>query len=317
MGIAGSPDGIHWKMIACFFSEASNDGSRLMIDPIQRKYILFGRTKYHSPEVLQAWGEDEWFKEYNYGRAVTRLESTDVATWDYTEWLKSPITLCADTRDPKGAEIYTMTVFPYESVFIGLPQLFYNRPASEGGTLLDLQLAVSHDTIHFTRVGDRSAFIPCGGIGQWDRFNNSVAGSPPVKVGDELWFYYSGRKYRHRPYQGTDNGGGSNRCCIGLATVKQDRFVSLGASFDGGTIVTKPVKFAGKKLHLNAKSDFGEIIVQVLNTSGNVMAQSRSVQVDGLDIPVEWESGDLGDISTPVTLRITLKNALLYALWCT
>jgi hypothetical protein len=317
-GVAASPDGIHWTMSKDWVTDSVNDGSYVMRDPQRDKYVMYGRTNYHSPEVLAAWGQDEYFKKNNPGRAVTRLESADLLTWDYTEWQKSPITLCADTRDPTGSEIYSMIVFPYESVYIGLPQMFYNQ---EKGTLLEIQLSVSRDGVHFERVGNRGAFIPCGEIGEWDRFNNTPFQNPPLEMGDELWFYYSGRTYRHGPYSGPDYGmaheRGIVRSQIGLATIKRDRFVSLGASFDRGVIVTKPVRLAGKRLHLNAKANYGEILVEVLGPGETVSAKSKWLIGDSLDLPVEWETGNLDAVSEPVSLRITLRNALLFALWCT
>ena len=86
-----------------------------------------------------------------------------------------------------------------------------------------MQLAVSHDSLSFTRVADRTPFIPAG----------------PTR----------------QKIQGLGRGG------IGFATIKKGRFVSLQTSFDGGGILTKPLKFAGSDLHVNAKSDSGEILV--------------------------------------------------------
>jgi len=175
--------------------------------------------------------------------------------------------------------------------------------------------------VHFARVEDRtpgesprtsrSPFLVNGPVGSWDRFNQSLASNPPIAAGDELRFYYGGRTYRHAPYEGKDTGPRAG--CIGLATIQRDRFVSLDASFDGGEIVTRPLKLKGKKLHLNANSDFGEINVEALDLAGKPIAKAKPIRRDSLDAPVEWEGGEVhGD----VVLRITLKNACLYALWC-
>jgi len=313
LGIAGSPDGIHWKLIDAFATEAICDGdTHWMFDEAHKKYVLYGRTKKTLPEVEAAWSKYDWYKQYHSGRAVARLESSDFLKWDFTDPATAPVVLTADIEDEPGTEIYSMKVFPYESVYIGLVQVFHARPET---CYLDVQLAVSHDSLKFTRVAGRSAFIPVGPVGSWDRFNHSLANNSPILVGDELRFYYGGRTYRHGPYKGEDTGpkGGG----IGFATVKKDRFVSLQASFDGGEILTKPLKLIGSNLHINAKSDFGEIVVEILDVAGNSIARSKTIQRDELDILVDWKRGSLKDVKSPVVLRFTLKNACMFAVWCT
>ncbi len=313
LGIAGSPDGIHWKLIDAFATEAICDGdTHWMFDEARKKYVLYGRTKKTLPEVESAWSKYDWYKQYHSGRAVARLESGDFLKWDFTDPATAPVVLTADIEDEPGTEIYSMKVFPYESVYIGLVQVFHARPET---CYLDVQLAVSHDSINFTRVADRSPFIPVGPVGSWDRFNQSLANNSPILVGDELRFYYGGRTYRHGPYKGEDTGpkGGG----IGFVTVKKDRFVSLEASYDGGEILTKPLILIGSNLHINAKSDFGEILIEVLDLAGNNIARSKTIRNDSLDILVDWKRGSLKDVKSPVVLRFTLRNACIFAVWCT
>lgn len=312
LGVAASPDGVRWKLVDHWATDATCDGgTHWTFDPNRGKYLLYGRTKHVDPNLLEAWGENDWVRRYYWGRSVIRIESDDFINWNFTQPNTAPMVMTADADDPPGAEIYSMQVFPYESVYIGLVQVFHNRPDA---CHLDVQLAVSHDSVHFTRVGDRRPFIPCGTAGSWDRFNNSVANNPPIPVGDELRFYYGGRTSRHGPYQGDDKGtrGGG----IGFGTIRRDRFVSLDASFHPGRIVTKPLKLQGTQLHLNAKSNFGQILVEVLDADGRSIAQSKPISQDALDVSVEWQDGSLENLSTPVTLRITLENAQLFALWC-
>lgn len=310
LGVAGSPDGIHWKLIDNWATAAISDGAtHWMFDSARGKYVLYGRTLKALPEVVAAWKTNDWFQQWFSGRAVARVESADFVNWDFTKPGTAPVVMTADLLDKPGTEIYSMKVFPYEGLYIGLVQVFHATP--DDGTL-DVQLAVSRDTVHFTRVGDRGTFLPVGPIGSWERFNLSLANNDPIAVGDELRFYYSGRLYRHSPYTGPDKG--EEKSGIGFATIKRDRFVALVASFDGGEIVTKPVNLKSTALHLNAKSDFGEIVVELLDTRGKQLARSKPILSDGLDIPVEW-SGDVEQPSGPVTLRIQLKNARLYSLW--
>jgi hypothetical protein len=311
LGVAASPDGIYWKLIDSWATSAIVDGAtHWMFDPARAKYVLYGRTLKALPEVVAAWQTNDWFKQWFSGRAVARIESADFLKWDFTKPDTAPVVMTADLEDKPGTEIYSMKVFPYEGIYIGLVQVFHATPAD--GTI-DVQLAVSRDTIHFTRVGNRSPFLALGPIGSWDRFNLSLANNDPIVADNQLRFYYSGRMYRHNPYEGPDKG--LEKSGIGFATVKRDRFVALEASFDGAEIVTRPVKLKGTTLHLNAKADFGEVIVELLNTEGNSLAKSKPIQHDGLDIPVEWN----GAVERPpevLKVRIHFKNARLFALWC-
>ncbi len=317
LGVAASADGFHWKLVDSWATEAICDGAtHWMFDPARKRYVLYGRTKFVAPEVAEANAKDPWAKKYFWGRSVARVESADFVKWDITDPGKAPVVMTVDTKDPPGTEVYSMLVFPYESVYVGLVQVFHNRPEQ---CHLDIQLAVSHDGVRFTRVSDgagrRVAFIPCGPVGSWDRFNNSLANNPPFEIGDELRFYYGGRTYRHSPYKGDDRGesGGG----VGLATIKRDRFVSLAAPFAGGKVVTKPLALRGTTLHLNAQSDFGQIVVEVLDKGGKVVAVSKPIRRDATDVAVAWAEGGLKPGAGPVSLRITLKNARLFALWCT
>ena len=319
LGIAASPDGIHWKLIDSFASEAICDGAtHWMFDPALGKYVLYGRTLKTPPEIEAAWRKYDWYPAWYSGRAVGRLESSDFMHWNFTAPFSSPVVMTADLLDKPGTEIYSVLVFPYESVYIGLVQTLL---AVSDVPAVDVQLAVSRDGVHFARVGDgplggsalasRAPFLPNGPVGSWDRFNQSLASNPPIAEGDELRFYYAGRTYRHAPYDGKDSGPRAG--CIGLATIERDRFVSLDASFDGGEVLTERLKLNGKRLHLNAESEFGEINVEAINATGQSIARSKPIRCDSLDTVIEWEGGE---IEGAVVLRITLRNARLYALWC-
>lgn len=313
LGVACSPDGLHWKLADNWATEAICDGATHWTwDPARSKYVLYGRTKYVPPGLLDAWKADDWVRKHFWGRAVARVESPDFLHWDIVDPAKAPMVMAPDAKDRPGTEIYSMLVFPYETVYLGLVQVFENRADT---SRLDIQLAVSRDGIHFQRVVQGEPFLGCGDVGTWDRFNQSLACNAPIPVGDSLRIYYGGRQSRHGPYIGRDVG--RRVSCIGLATVPRDRFVSLGASFDGGQVLTKPLHIKGKTLHLNAKCDSGEILVEALDVRGKVLARSKPLTADGLDLPVVWDQGKLPPGPEPVVLRFALRNALWFSFWAT
>lgn len=310
LGIATSPDGIHWTNLDSFATYAIVDGStHWTYDPDTERYHLYGRSKRKPAELDAAWKDDPWYQKHFWGRVVAHTTSSDFLTWEHTQPNSAPVVMGADLEDPIASEVYGMGVFKYESVFIGLVQHFQNRPED---TILNIQLAVSHDGNDFTRVGDRTPFIPNGGVGEWDRFNVAVANNPPIEDGDNLRFYYSDRRYRHSPYEGTDSGPSTG--AIGFGTIQRDRFVAMEADYAGGTLLTKPLVLTSPDLRLNARADWGEIRVEALDMDGKTIAVSEPLRADELDSPVVWNTPP--PVGTALQLRISVTNGQLYALWC-
>lgn len=281
---------------AILFGSAIRDGDRYRM-----WYYAGGNVGYAESEDGLRWRKPNLGVIAHQGRDTNLVVRRDEADG-------SPPTLPYLLEN--FGEIYSMMVFPYEGVYIGLVQMFHKERDT---CRLELQLAVSRDTRHFTRVGDRAPFIPVGPTGSWDQYNNSIATGPPLEVGDELWFYYGGRSSPHSPYQAA---GAAKRGCIGLATIPRDRFASLSAGEQPGQILTKPLRLDGRMLHLNADASAGHMVIDMLDTTGNVVARSSRITRDSLDIPVEWETGGLEAATPPVTLRIQMQQAELFALWC-
>ena len=314
-GVATSRDGLTWTSVNPFTTDSICDGdSHWMFDEGHDRFVLYGRTKHRSEELIRNWtsrGQHaEWVSRHYWGRAVARVESPDFVQWNHTEPEDAPIVMSADEQDDAGTEIYSMMVFPYESVYVGLVQVFHNQPDRSH---LDFQLAVSRDTVHFERVGERATFLPCGDVGTWDRFNNSIATNPPIRVGDELWFYYSGRSRRHGPYFGDD--AGVDEGAIGVASIPVDRFVSVAGSYNDAQLTTKPLLIKNKSLFVNAQSQFGRIQVEVVDLNGRVLGTSNSIQTDGVRQRVRWKDQGLELGARPVRLRFSLENAHLFAFW--
>lgn len=313
LGVAFSPDGIHWQRQPGWVTHATGDGyTSWMRDPRSGRWVLYGRGRRIASEVRQKWSEDEL--KHHWGRAVTRAESDDFIHWEPE---LGEIILSSDTDDGPMHEIYGMSVFPYEGIYIGLVQMYYNYPEHLD---LDLQLAVSRDGIHFQRLSDRSAFIPVGGVGEWDRMNNSPANSKPLRVGDELRFYYGGRNERHNSIHRLADDG-RDACLpftggVGMGSVPVDRFAGLEASFDTGRLVTKPLLIDAETIHVNADVRFGLLEVRVLKETGEPIKGCGTVILseDGVDIPLSIEV-PMEYAGQAVRLEMRLTNGRLYSLW--
>ncbi|HUY32397.1 MAG TPA: hypothetical protein VMV69_06420 [Pirellulales bacterium] len=151
--------------------------------------------------------------------------------------------------------------------------------------------------------------------------------STPIARGDELWFYYTGLKYRANfthegdaypngrdvPVLGRDRDVGA----VCLAVLRRDGFISLDAGEEPGTLLTKPFVLVGTKLHVNIDATAGELAVTVLDGDGRSVAVSEPVAGDHLRAAPRWKSGGLaGFKGRTVSLRFTLRNARFYSFWC-
>ena len=303
-GIAFSPDGLHWTKAADFASNEIIDISHYMIDPHHDdQYVIYGRTLFVAPEIREAWQHYDWFDRVYNGRSVIRSTSRDFIHWEPAEFIMG-----ADLEDPPSTMIYSMNVFPYEGLYLGLVQRYISRLDT---STIDIQLAISRDGIHFERPF-REPLFPLGEVGSWDRFILHNMSGPPVVEGEELRFYYGGRTSRHGPNNMDDAKPGG---AIGLATLLKDRFVAVEASFDGGTLTTKPLKFEGSDFRLNCNAAFGRVEVRLLDSSGVVISgyEATIEGVDSIDQRVNFENPLNAVRANPVQVEFTLFNAQLYS----
>ena len=137
--------------------------------------------------------------------------------------------------------------------------------------------------------------------------------SAPIVRDDELWFYYTGLKYRAEPAQPESGGIGA----ICLAVLRRDGFVSLDAGETSGTITTKPFKWSGSKLRANVETkETGELQVDVLDTEGTVIATSQPVKGNQPRGEFRWSPVLPKSLQgQQVSLRFTLRAASFYAWW--
>ena len=191
---------------------------------------------------------------------------------DFVHWSAPEVVFAPDGEDPPGLEIYGMSVFKHEGLYLGLPWTFHTYPEEpiiRGGGTIDVQLAASRDGRRWERVGDRQPFIPLGPPGSVDRAMIFTA-KEPVVVGDELWFYYGA-------YDG-EHGVAARTGTICLAKLRQDGYVSLDADDSGGTVLTEPFICAGEQLTINVDARGGEVAVAVLDAQGRELACYRKIE---------------------------------------
>ena len=287
-----------------------------------------------------------------FGRSVYLLTSRDFENWrdrglifhadeldqklgreNIKARLADPTLEPLSRNDPAkyNVDVYNMGVFRYESLYIGMPAMYHatgadlNYPNTDGFHLV--QLTCSRDLKTWKRLGDRKAFIGPSrrDSGAYD-LTQIIGPSNAVVRGEELWFYYTGIKYRsagsdfvgkfpdgkwvQRPGFDIDYGA------ICLAVLRRDGFVSLDAGETEGTIRTQPFKLPGGKLLVNVNAIKGELRVEVLAKDDKVLAASAPMKGDLLRHEVEWQTGGIAGLKgKEVRLRFSLCKARLYSYW--
>jgi hypothetical protein len=136
----------------------------------------------------------------------------------------------------------------------------------------------------------------------------------PILHGDELWFYYTGIKYRCGAPEGARDHG-----AVCLAVLRRDGFISLDAAEEEGAVLTRPFALPRGQLHLNVDATNGRAVVQVCDDKSAAIPAfeaSEPITGDQLDAVVNWPKANLEQLTgRRVCLRIMLRRAQLYSYW--
>jgi hypothetical protein len=183
--------------------------------------------------------------------------------------------------------------------------------------VLDIQMAVSRDGIHWHRL-DRRPYIELGPEGSLDSGSLYIAVGW-VRSGGEIYQYYSGLPTTHAEY--TILKRLQNLGAIFRVVQRLDGFVSADSDYRGGTLTTPLITFAGDHLELNAKtSSTGAIRVELRDETGHPIEGYTSQDCDELlgnylAKTITWNGrSDLSRLAgNPVQLHFQIRNAKLYA----
>jgi hypothetical protein len=137
-------------------------------------------------------------------------------------------------------------------------------------------------------------------------------------VGDSLYFYFSG--LRGNP-EGIPNKNADQDASMGLAILRRDGFASMDGGTDG-RLLTRPMRFSGKYLFINADASKGRIAAEMVDDQGRAikgftLRDSVAVKADGSRLALHWKNGkDLTPLAgRKVAIRFAVVNASLYSFW--
>ena len=325
---AASPDGINWTFLSENRIPAGEEGF-LIYDELSGRFVFSLRTIHDAG--------------FGGQRAVNISTSRD-----FVEWTDPVLMFAADARDQElgaqwlrritadrayrqplvndpeqyNTQVYNMAVFPYEGIYLGMPTMFRTSgssrrvPWGDGYSVPGLAVSPNLRDWKYALHDERPDFLPLSPLGE-GVFDNAQIEPPsrPVRIGDELFFYYTGAKFRSISSSGS--------FAIHAAVLRLDGFVSVQAGSEPGTVLTRPLLWRGSTLWVNADARGGELRAEILDGEGNLLrpglslGRSAPVSRDGVRIPLRWSGAeDLGELrGQTVRLRFQLRNADLFSFW--
>lgn len=229
MAVNFSEDGIHWGEMIPWpkYNPAADSHNFPFRDKRDGKFKVITRT---------------W---QNGVRLSAVCESTDFINWsEPAEILRG---------DGLESQVYSMPVFRYENLYLGLASMFHegNRSAENFDTV-DCELKFSTDCRHFDSVGKGQPVIPRGeGVYPDSEFDACcVYAAAPLEIDGKLWIYYMGGNGRHTNFRETS---------FGRAFLEPDKFAYLEQE-DGerpGVISTANFHIYGESLKILADVEEG------------------------------------------------------------
>jgi hypothetical protein len=297
-----SRDGIHWGD-AVAKTVPVGDRTTVFFNPFRRVWVYSIRA-----------GLGEFERIRRYWEHADALEGARFKEGEPHLWVN------ADRLDPRRddlkvqPQLYNLDCVAYESVLLGLFSIWRGQPKDRAKPN-EVCVGFSRDGFHWDRP-DRRALLPVSeNYGDWNWGNVQSAGGCCLVVGDELYFYVSGRT-------GIKGGPTSGVCATGLATLRRDGFASMDAGETAGTLTTRKLTFRGKYLFVNVSCSAGELRAEALDKDGQVIApftraNCAVIAADRTLQPVTWKGAD--DLSAlagkVIQFRFQLKNGRLYAFW--
>jgi len=266
------------------------------------------------------------------GRDISRWTSTDLREWSQEE-LVLPIA-DDESRDPADwVEYMTLHVSRVGDFWLGFLVIFhgdrtnpqYEMPGQPGiwrKGLHDVRLVMSRDAGKtWQRVGGKQAWLTHHEAEDgYDRLLGIMFS--PVRVGDELWFYYGCWDGDHLSWNRDGTPYYANRMRIwrtARATIRWDGFMSLRAD-ETGEVSTKPLATTSRRLALNVAAQNGSLRAELQSADGTplpgfTLADCHPLVGEGVSQAVQWREATLLPSAAnerPFRLRFEIRHADLY-----
>jgi hypothetical protein len=315
-----TPDGIHWSpmQIAPIMTGDGFDSQNLAFwDALRGEYRAYWRPKSGETKGTQ--------------RGIRTATSPDFLHWNNEADL--------GFADSPPEHLYTNVIKPYyraPQILLGFPVRYVDRGWSDsmralpqlanrewrarenqryGTAVTETLIMASRDGVAFMRCNEAFLRPRIERPGTWNcgqqfmawhlvETKSALAGAPDELSLYALEDYWTGKGSALRRY-----------------TLRLDGFVSVSAPMSGGELITKPIRFKGRRLELNfSTSAAGGVRVEIQDATGNplpgfALADCPAIFGDAIERPVTWSQGpDVGALAgRTVRLRLVLNDAEVYA----
>ena len=248
------------------------------------------------------------------------------------------IWLACDNQDLKRtvngtvrtSQLYNVDAVPYESLMVGMFKILCGRDNEEAAKAgmpksTSIHFAYSRDGFHYTRPDRTPAIVDSGwGSGAWDSgYIGNISSCFAIKD-EQIWIFYVGARgnaTKNNPPVCVYKNGMHWYFSVGVAMLRRDGFACM-VSDGRGELVTRPVKFSGSRMFVNADTRFGKLSVEVLGEDGKPFPGYSAADCRGMEREdatkreISWAGGDLARFAgKPVRFRFRQEVASLYSFW--
>ena len=274
---------------------ASADG--IHWKPLQEEPVIPETWGSFDSQNVAFWSESEeqyvcYFRTIENGlRSVARSTSDDFITWSEPTPMKA---------NAPREHLYTNGTHPYfraPHIYIALPTRFQ----ADRGSTTDIIFMTTRGGDRYDRTFMEALIRPGLEPAAWgNRSNYAAWGVLPTGKTEMSIFVLDDRRY----------------------TLRLDGFASVNAPYEGGELLTKPLRFAGKALEINySTSAGGRILVEIQDESGKPIEgfsldDCKPIIGDEISGLVAWgENRDVSKLAgKPIRLRFVMQDADLYSI---
>lgn len=312
-----SHDGIHWSEGIAQSGDIS-DRSSVFYNPFLKKWVLSMRHGTPVSSRSRAYLENS---DPELAVSLAHRIREDVRDKNVVFWFAPDD---KELRHPRFPEvdpgIYNFDAIAYESIILGFYSAWSgpeNKDCEKHGIQKKnvISLGYSRDGFHFYRPTHQPFMDVDETEGAWNWGNMQSVNGVPLIVGDSLYFYASGRRLSKIMWD--------SHTSTGLATLRRDGFVSMNAEKEQGILITEKLSFDGKYLFVNADVTKGDLLVEVLDESGDPYDGFSAKDCVGMKKTnatkrlIRWKNhADLSALAGKnIRLKFHLRKGDIYSFW--